>query len=94
MQMFSVNYALLYGDNYFVTGLSYADVFGELCTAIYLSVIQYIVDPLSQNYFSFNLTVIKSSFQTLFDVINLYSFIFYFLINFYAVICLFLCGKL
>ena len=81
--IFGIFYRKKYGDNYFVTGLSYADVFGELCTAIYLSVIQYIVDPLSQNYFSFNLTVIKSSFQTLFDVINLYSFIFYFLINFY-----------
>ena len=81
--IFGIFYRKKYGDIYFVTGLSYADVFGELCTAIYLSVIQYIVDPLSQNYFSFDMTVIKSSFQTLFDVMNLYSFIFYFLINFY-----------
>lgn len=81
--VFGILYRKKFGDKYFVTGLSYADVFGELCVAIYLIVMQHIINPLSQDYLSFNLTLIKSSFQTLFEVLGLYNFIFYFLINFY-----------
>ena len=81
--IFGIFYRKKFGDIYFVTGLSYADVIGELCVAIYLGIMQYIINPLSQNYFSFNSDIISSSLQTLFDVINLYGFIFYFLINFY-----------
>ena len=81
--VFGIFYRKKFGDNYFVTGLSYADVIGELFVAIYLIIIQHIINPLSQDYLSFNLEVIKSSFQTLFEVLNLFNFIFYFLMNFY-----------
>ena len=81
---FGVFYRKKYGDIYFITGLSYADVFGELFVGIYLIIIiQHIIHPLSQDYFSFNLDLIKSSFQTLFEVLNIFKFIFYFLLNFY-----------
>jgi hypothetical protein len=81
--VFGIFYRKKFGDNYFVTGLSYADVIGELFVGIYLIIIQHIINPLSQDYLSFNLEVIKSSFQTLFEVLNLFNFIFYFLMNFY-----------
>ena len=81
--IFGVFYRNKFGDIYFVTGLSYADVIGELFVGIYLIIIQHIINPLSQDYLSFNLEVIKSSFQTLFEVLNLFNFIFYFLMNFY-----------
>ena len=81
--IFGIFYRNKYGDSYFVTGLSYADAIGELCVAIYLIIIQHIINPLSQDYLSVNVDVIKSSFQTLFDVLNVYNFIFYFLLNFY-----------
>jgi len=81
--IFGIFYRKKFGDIYFVTGLSYADVFGELCVAIYLVIMIYVINPLSQDFLSFNFEVIKSSLRTLFDVVNLYSFIFYFLINFY-----------
>ena len=81
--VFGIFYRRKFGDKYFVTGLSYADVIGELCVAIYLAILQYIINPLSQNYFSIDSNIITSSLQTLFEMINLYSFIFYFLIYFY-----------
>ena len=37
-----------YGDIYFISGLSYADVLGELCALIYLIIIQLIINPLLQ----------------------------------------------
>ena len=82
--VFGIFYRKKYGDDYFVKGLSYADVFGELCTAIFLIIIQHIVNPLSQNYFStINFDTIKNAFKTFFDIINVSEFIFYFLITFY-----------
>ena len=63
--------------------MSYADVLGELCVGIYLIIIQHIINPLSQDYLTFNLDMIKSSFATLIDALNIYKFILYFLMNFY-----------
>ena len=80
---FGIFYRQKYGDIYFVTGLSYADVFGELCVGIYLIIIQHIINPLSQDYLSFNLDIIKSSFETLSNALNIYNFILHFLLNFY-----------
>ena len=80
---FGIFYRKKYGDIYFITGLSYADVLGELCVGIYLIIIQHIINPLSQDYLTFNLDMIKSSFGTLIDALNIYKFILYFLMNFY-----------
>ena len=49
--IFGVFYRNKYGDDYFVRGLSYADVVGELCVAVYLVIIQQMKNPLSQDLF-------------------------------------------
>ena len=82
--VFGIFYRTKYGDDYFVKGLSYADVIGELCTAIFLVIMQYNIHPLSQNYFSpINLDIIKNAIKSFFDIFNFSEFIYYFLINFY-----------
>jgi hypothetical protein len=81
--IFGIFYRKKYGDDYFVRGLSYADVIGELCVGIYLIIIQHILNPLSQDYLSFNIEIIKNSVTTFSEVLNLKGFIFYFLIQFY-----------
>ena len=81
--IFGVFYRNKYGDDYFVRGLSYADVVGELCVAVYLVIIQQMQNPLSQDFLSFNMDIVKNSVSTFNEVINVANFIFYFLINFY-----------
>ena len=82
--IFGIFYRNKYGDDYFVRGLSYADVIGELVVGIYLIVMQNMLNPLSQDFLSFNMEIIQSSFKTFTEVfLNLYNFIFYILLNFY-----------
>ena len=82
--VFGIIYRNKYGDDYFVKGLSYADVFGELCTAIFLIFVQYIINPLSQNFFStMNIDIIKDAIKPVIEIIKFSEFTFYFLINFY-----------
>ena len=81
--IFGVFYRNKYGDDYFVRGLSYADVIGELCVGIYLIIIQNMLNPLSQDYLSFNMEIIQNAIKTYNEVLNLNGFIFYLLLNFY-----------
>jgi hypothetical protein len=81
--IFGIIYRNKYGDDYFVRGLSYADVISELCVAIYLIIIQHMLNPLSQDYLSFNMSIVENSLKTVSEVLNLNNFIFYFLITFY-----------
>ena len=59
--IFGIFYRKKYGDDYFVRGLSYADVIGELCVAIYLIIIQHMLNPLSQDYLSFNMEIVQNA---------------------------------
>ena len=81
--IFGIFYRNKYGDDYFVRGLSYADAIGELVVAIYLIIIQNKLNPLSQDYLSFDMQIIQNSLKTINDVLNINNFIFYFLITFY-----------
>jgi hypothetical protein len=81
--IFGIFYRNKYGDDYFVRGLSYADAIGELVVAIYLIMIQNMLNPLSQDYLSFDMQIIQNSLKTINDVLNINNFIFYFLITFY-----------
>ena len=81
--IFGVFYRKKFGDDYFVRGLSYADVIGELAVAIYLIVIQNMLNPLSQDLLSFEMSLIQNSLKTVNDVLNVNNFIFYFLMTFY-----------
>ena len=76
---FSIFYRKKYGDEYFVRGLSFADVIGEIFVGIYLFIIKYRFINLSQNDFSISST----SFNNFVEVLNLKNFIYYFLIYFY-----------
>ena len=69
---------------YFVRGLSYADVVGELVVGIYLIIIQNMLNPLSQDFLSFNMEIVQNSLKTLSEVfLNINNFIFHFLLTFY-----------
>ena len=82
--IFGIFYRYKYGDDYFVRGLSYADVVGELVVGIYLIIIQNMLNPLSQDNLSFNMEIVQNSFSTFSEVFsNLNNFIFYFLIYLY-----------
>jgi len=81
--IFGVFYRNKYGDDYFVRGLSYADVVGELCVAVFFIIIQQVQNPLSQDFLSFNMEIVKSSLQTINDILNLNGFISFFLNTFY-----------
>ncbi len=81
--IFGIFYRKKYGDDYFVRGLSYADVIGELCVAIYLIIIQHMLNPLSQDYLSFNMEIVQNAVKTFNEVLSLNGFIFYFLLYFY-----------
>jgi hypothetical protein len=81
--IFGIFYRKKYGDDYFVRGLSYADVIGELCVGIYLIIMQNKLNPLSQDYLSFNMEIIQNAIKTVSEVLNINGFIFYFLLNFY-----------
>ena len=81
--IFGIFYRNKYGDDYFVRGLSYADVFGELVVGIYLIIIQNMLNPLSQDYLSFDMVIIQNAFKTIYEVLNIFDFIFYFLVTFY-----------
>lgn len=63
--IFGIIYRNKYGDDYFVRGLSYADVISELCVAIYLIIIQHMLNPLSQDYLSFNMSIVENSLKLL-----------------------------
>ena len=81
---FSIFYRNKYGDDYFVRGLSYADVVGELVVGIYLIIIQNMLNPLSQDFLSFNMEIVQNSLKTFSEVFsNINNFIFYFLLTFY-----------
>ena len=81
--IFGVFYRKKYGDDYFVRGLSYADVIGELCVGIYLIIMQNMLNPLSQDFLSFNMEIVQNAIKTFSDVLNINGFIVYFLLNFY-----------
>ena len=81
--IFGIFYRNKYGDDYFVRGLSYADVIGELVVGIYLIIIQNMLNPLSQDYLSFDMDIVQKAIKTFSEVLNLNNFIFYFLITFY-----------
>lgn len=81
--IFGVVYRKKYGDDYFVRGLSYADVFGELVVGVYLIIIQQMVNPNSQDYLSFNLDIIRGSYKSIMSYVSSFGFIFYFLLTFY-----------
>lgn len=72
---FSVFYWKKYEDEYFVKGLSFADLIGEIFVGIYLIIIKCKFIDLSQN----DLT----SFNNYVEELNLKNFIYYFLIYFY-----------
>ena len=72
---FSVFYRKKYEDEYFVKGLSFADLIGEIFVGIYLFIIKCKFIDLSQN----DLT----SFNNYIEALNLKNFIYYFLIYFY-----------
>ena len=74
---FSVFYRKKYGDEYFVKGLSFADLIGEIFVGIYLFIIKYRF--ITQNDFLTSST----SFNNFVETINLKNFIYYFLIYFY-----------
>jgi len=76
---FSVFYWKKYEDEYFVKGLSFADLIGEIFVAIYLFIIKYKFINLSQNELSTNSTF----FNNFVEVLNLKNFIYYFLIYLY-----------
>ena len=75
--IFGIFYRKKYGDDYFVRGLSYADVIGELCVGIYLIIMQNKLNPLSQDYLSFNMEIIQNAIKTVSEVLNINGFIFY-----------------
>ena len=77
--IFSVFYRKKYEDEYFVKGLSLADVIGEIFVGIYLFIIKYRFINLSQNDYPTN----SISFNNFVEVLNLKNFIYYFLIYFY-----------
>ena len=81
--IFGIFYRHKYGDDYFVRGLSYADVIGELVVGIYLIIMQNMLNPLSQDYLSFDMEIVQNAVKTLSEVLNLNNFIFYFLNTFY-----------
>ena len=81
--IFGIFYRKKYGDDYFVRGLSYADVIGELVVAIYLIIIQNKLNPLLQDLLSFDMSMIQNSLKTINDVLNLNNFVFSFLTTFY-----------
>ena len=81
--IFGIFYRKKYGDDYFVRGLSYADVIGELVVAIYLIIMQNMLNPLAQDLLSFDMSIIQNSLKTINDVLNLNTFFFNFLITFY-----------
>ena len=73
--IFCILYRNKYGDDYFVRGLSYADVIGELVVGIYLVVIQNMLNPLSQDFLSFNIEIAQNSIKTLSgDILNITNF--------------------
>ena len=49
------------------------------------------LNPLSQDYLSFNMEIIQNAIKTYNEVLNLNGFIFYLLLNFYDEIFMLLC---
>jgi len=76
---FSVFYWKKYEDEYFVKGLSFADLIGEIFVSIYLFIIKYRFINLTQN----DLPINSTSFNNFVEVLNLKNFIYYFLIYLY-----------
>ena len=81
--LYSIYYTVTYGEEYFVRGLSYADVYGELVIMIFAIIVVKVVSPLSHNYLYFNYELLKMSLSSICEIFNMYEFFIYIFLHMY-----------
>ena len=81
--IFGVFYRSKYGDDYFVRGLSFADVVGELCVAIFYIAMQQMSNPLTHDLMQINFSSITNTWNYIAESFDIYGFVFWILNCFY-----------